>query len=386
MTEENLTAARADDFTAKKVEEVPILRPGLIASETLSSELESIGRYNGWAKTVNAVSSAGICLIAQNAADATRCNRGTVQSKDIVRNLRRRVAREMRCKDKFDGGALLLNDLDALAATGEVDKAVPERRLAANLALAAQKTLADVFDAVGCLVRLILRNGELEIEHKAAIGRRRIVIFLRADPLHVMLVEDGLNFVKVGNVAKPAVETFEQDDVDAIGADVIKKALQLLAARNGLAGGATLIGIDPDDEVVVLIGILGKIVLLLSEREAVPGLLFGADTDIDGCSYHKNHLINVKNHGTSRTGAAIRAIIIDKAALCLLLQASASGASRERRSFTSQLTLSARGAGGEWLERPPNILYISFLSDFWSTAKVFSPEKGGLTGPLFSCT
>lgn len=109
-----------------------------------------------------------------------------------------------------------------------------------------------------------------------------------------MLVEDGLNFVKVGNVAKPAVETFEQDDVDAIGADVIKKALQLLAARNGLAGGATLIGIDPDDEVVVLIGILGKIVLLLSEREAVPGLLFGADTDIDGCSYHKNHLINVK--------------------------------------------------------------------------------------------
>ena len=96
-----------------------------------------------------------------------------------------------------------------LATVGEVDEAIAERGFAANLALVTQETLVDVFDAVGRLVRLILRDGELEIEHQAAVGRRRIVIFLRADPLDLVLIEDGLDFVKISNIAKPSVKALE---------------------------------------------------------------------------------------------------------------------------------------------------------------------------------
>ena len=101
-----------------------------------------------------------------------------------------------------------------------------------------------------------------------------------------MLIEDGLDFIKIGDVAKPTVEALEQDDVDAIGADIVEKALQLLATRDGFAGGAALVGIDPDDNVVVFVGILSEIMLLLGERKAVPGLLIGADSDVDSCSHH----------------------------------------------------------------------------------------------------
>ena len=192
----------------------------------------------------------------------------------------------MRRKDKFDGGTLLIDDGNALATVFEVNKAISKWRFAADLALAAQNALIDVLNAVGRLVGLILRDGELEIEHEAAIGRRRIVIFLCADPLDLVLVENGLDLVKIRNVAEPSVQALEQNDVNAISADVVEKTLQLLAARDGFAGGAALVGIDTDDEVVVLVGVVGQIVLLLSEGEAVSGLLLGADSDIDSCSYH----------------------------------------------------------------------------------------------------
>ena len=48
----------------------------------------------------------------------------------------------MRAEDKFDSGALLLDDGDALATVFEVDKSISKGCLAANLALAAQNAAA----------------------------------------------------------------------------------------------------------------------------------------------------------------------------------------------------------------------------------------------------
>lgn len=79
---------------------------------------------------------------------------------------------------------------------------------------------------------------------------------------------------------------------------------------------------------------------------------------------------------TRKTRAAECAIIIDKAALCLLLQASARWASRERRSFSnaSQPYPKRGSEGSRHLDILLNLLIKSFRMQ--KCGKV-SPEKAG---------
>ena len=86
VAKEDFAAARADDFTAKEVQKIAILRPGLIARNTLLGLPEGIGGDDGRAEVVDTVAPAGVRLIAQDTADAAARNRDAVLREDVVRD------------------------------------------------------------------------------------------------------------------------------------------------------------------------------------------------------------------------------------------------------------------------------------------------------------
>ena len=79
----------------------------------------------------------------------------------------------------------------------------------------------------------------------------------------MMSVEDLLHLVVVRDIPEPAIQAFENNDVNVLRLYVFKEALQPLTSAECLACADALIGIDTDHPVPLPIGVLLEIILLL---------------------------------------------------------------------------------------------------------------------------
>ena len=159
----------------------------------------------------------------------------------------------------------------------------------------AELAFVDVLDAVARLVGFILRDGELDVQHQSAVRRRRVVLLLRALPVHMMRVENVLHLVVVADVAEPSVKALEDDDVDFVGADIVKKPLQFLPARQRFPRRVALVCVHIYNGVMVYLCVALKIGTLFADREAVTRLFLGADADVQSRSLHDNRRLSWYN-------------------------------------------------------------------------------------------
>ena len=79
----------------------------------------------------------------------------------------------------------------------------------------------------------------------------------------MMGVEDLLHLVVVRDVPEPAIEAFENDDVNVLRLYILKETLQPLTSTECLACADALIGIDADHPVPLPFGVLLEIIFLL---------------------------------------------------------------------------------------------------------------------------
>jgi hypothetical protein len=96
-----------------------------------------------------------------------------------------------------------------------------------------------------------------------------------------MGIEDVLYFIKVTDGAHPAFQVFDNNDINLVGTDVGKQALQFFSAMQGLAGGCAFIRIDAGNNISFTAGVFFKVTALFSKRKTIPCLLIRAYSDIE---------------------------------------------------------------------------------------------------------
>ena len=269
-----VAAAGAKDFAGKQDNTPRGGRP-FIAGEYRLRPVEHFGRDNGGAIIRYVVTGALIRRIAEHTPNPDIGYDGAEFLIHLAGNGVCGVPGEYVLEDEFDNGAFLFDDNQVL-----VLYLIPQRIPAAQLLTFPQHTLMDVFDAVACLIRFILGNGEFKVQHKTAVRGRGVIVFLRTLPVHAVLVEYVLHFVEVPDATEPAVEALQQDNVNLSRPHVIEKTLEPFTPVNGFAGRTALIGVHIYNSVMVLACVFFQVMLLLGQGKAVLGLLIGGYSNI----------------------------------------------------------------------------------------------------------
>ena len=146
----------------------------------------------------------------------------------------------------------------------------------------------DIPDALSCLIALVLSNGKFQVQHQDAVGSGSVILLSCAFPIHAISIQLFLDLVKVGDIPKPAVKAFYDDDIHKPFFNIGKEPLQFLSMAHGFSRRYSLIGVDSNDYITMFLGVIEQIRPLLTEGQPMAGLLIGGYTDIERSSFGHN--------------------------------------------------------------------------------------------------
>ena len=129
-------------------------------------------------------------------------------------------------------------------------------------------------------VRLILRNGEPEVDVQPPASRGSVVLLLGGQPAAVVGVQNLHDLVIVGHRTKPAVQAGKQNQVNLVLFHVLQHPQEVGTLIHSLPGGLCRVNVGADDHPAPFPGVLLQVFLLGLQRQALDRLLLAADTDI----------------------------------------------------------------------------------------------------------
>lgn len=133
---------------------------------------------------------------------------------------------------------------------------------------------------LGGPVGLFLVDREENVDLQTACGCLSLITLEDRIPGDLMLVEHFLDGVILADIAEPAVELCEDDEIHQVCLDVTHQSHELRALLGGLPAGDTGINVRADDLIPMCGCPFSQDLLLVSERQTVPGLLLRGDSDI----------------------------------------------------------------------------------------------------------